>query len=229
MMGLNASGLSGTLVDVRPRTLLHFLGLTGKTGVLEARRHDRRAAVRLARGGVSGGVGGDALDAVVELLRFGNGEFSFVETACGEAGEEEGEPVPALLARADELLVEWENVGQAVPCTALTVRLRPAEMGTEDVRLSADAWTVSGAVGVTADRCTPGDLAGHLGWDRLRTYRAITELVESGCAELLPTPTERALRGPATVVVTKAERPLWPGASVDSVKGWRTPWYDPGD
>jgi len=223
--------LTGTLVDVRPRTLLHFLGLTGKTGVLRARGHDHEVAVRLARGTVVAAAGDDVVGDVVELLRLGNGEFSFEETVA--AGDRGGASVADVLAEADEVLAEWEDVSQAVPSVALAVRLRRVD-STERVTLSPDGWSV--VVEVANGHATPDELARELEWSLLRTCRAVKELAEQGRAELLPPKqTKRALRGKARAVLAKAEprvwhaadRPLWPGAGggVDSYR--RTPWDDP--
>jgi hypothetical protein len=217
--------LSGTLVDVRPRTLLQFLGLTGKSGVLRARGHEHVATVRFAGGRV---VGPDAVAAVVELLRLGNGDFEFDESTA--AAMAEGATVADVLAAADALVAEWEDVSQAVPSVAVVVRLR---VGAGDGHLSADAWDVVATL--STGPVTPTALADHLGWPHLRVCRAVKELVDSGRAELLPP--QRARRAPAgraRAVLAKAEphawhaadRPLWPGAGGASGRA-RTPWDDP--
>jgi hypothetical protein len=224
----DVSTLSGTLVDLRPRTLLHFLGLTGKSGVLRARGHEHHAVLRFAGGRV---VGTDAVATVVELLRLGNGEFDFEET--NDAAEEDGVPVADLLVAADRLVAEWEDVSQAVPSVGLVVRLHAGGGG--DVRMSADAWNVVATIAGGA--VTPTALAGHLGWPLLRVCRAVRELVDSGRAELAPPQRRRqVLQGRARSVLAKAEphawhaadRPLWPGAGGDSGRA-RTPWDDPGE
>lgn len=225
--------LSGTLVDIRPRTLLHFLGLTGKSGVLRAQGHNHDVAVRLERGRVVTSPDGDVVGDVVELLRLGNGEFSFEETtATGEGGE----PLADVLAEADEVLAEWEELSQAVPSVGLVVGLRRSEDGVGGV-LSTDAWAV--VVEVANGRATPDELAHALGWSLLRTCRAVKELAEQGRAELLPPKhTRRALRGRARAVLAKAEprvwhaadRPLWPGAGGGEGSAFRrSPWDAPGE
>lgn len=229
----NVSMLTGTLVDVRPRTLLHFLGLTGKTGVLRARGHDHDVAVRLERGSVVA-PGDDVVSDVVELLRLGNGEFSFEETAAVDNAIV-GESVPDVLAEADDVLAEWEEVSQAVPSVGLVVGLQGVGGG-EDVTLSSDAWDV--VVEVANGHATPDALARRLEWSLLRTCRAVKELAEAGRANLLPpAQTKRILQGRARAVLAKAEprvwhpadRPLWPGAGADESARRRTPWYDPGE
>jgi hypothetical protein len=226
------SMLSGTLVDIRPRTLLHFLGLTGKTGVLRARGHDHDVAVRLEHGCVTAGEGQDVVSDVVELLRLGNGEFAFEETATADGG---GEPLADVLARADEVLAEWEDVSQAVPSVGLVVALRRPKIGADDV-LSDDAWAV--VVEIAAGRYTPDELARSLGWSLLRTCRAVKELADQDRAELLPPKqAKRVLRGRGRAVLAKAEprmwhaadRPLWPGAGDDESPFRRSPWDDPGE
>jgi Domain of unknown function (DUF4388) len=227
-MTRDAATLSGTLVDLRPRTLLQFLGLTGKSGVLRARGHDHLAVVRFVRGHI---VGPDAAASVVELLRLGNGEFTFEET--DDRAGDEGAAVADVLAAADRLVAEWEDVSQAVPSVGLVVRLSAGGGG--EVRMSADAWDVVATIATGA--VTPAALAEHLGWPLLRVCRAVQALVVSERAELVPPQRpRRILHGRARAVLTKAEprvwhaadRPLWPGAGGDTGRP-RTPWDDPGE
>ncbi|HEX2039127.1 MAG TPA: DUF4388 domain-containing protein [Acidimicrobiales bacterium] len=217
--------LSGTLVDVRPRTLLQFLSLTGKSGVVRARGHEHVATVRFVGGRV---VGADAAVAVAELLRLGNGEFEFDETV-GEPADD-GAPVADVLAAADELVAEWEEISQVVPSLGLVVRLRACG---EAVHLSGDAWDVVAALAGGA--VTPPALADHLGLPLLRVCRAVKELVDGGRADLLPPQrSRRVLAGRARAVLAKAEprpwhaadRPLWPGAGSEPARA-RKPWDDP--
>jgi hypothetical protein len=225
----NAATFSGTLLDLRPRTLLQFLGLTGKSGVLRATGHEHKAAVRFAGGRV---VGDDCVAAVVELLRLGHGEFQFEETAGG--ADADSRSVAEVLVDADAVVAEWEDVSQAIPSIGLVVRLR-ASGGGVGVCLSADAWDVVATIATGA--VTPMALVAHLGWPQLRVCRAVKELVEAGRAELVPpSRPQRALHGRPRAVVAKAEprawhaadRPLWPGAAGDFGRA-RTPWDDPGE
>lgn len=218
--------LSGTLVDLRPRTLLHFLGLTGKSGDLVAHGHDRRIVLRLDGGRV---VGEDAVDTVVSLLRLGNGVFVFEERAEATGA---GRPVADVLAEADRQVAAWEDVSQAVPSVGLVVRLRAGAGGGH---LSGEAWDVVATIAGGA--VSPAALADHLGWSHLRVCAAVKELVDGGRAELAPpTRRRRVMASRARAVLAKSEakawhaadRPLWPGAGGDLGRA-RTPWDDPGE
>lgn len=221
----NESALTGRLVDFRPRTLLHFLGLTSKTGVLRLAHHDRRVALWFERGQVAGaGEDGtaDALDAVVDILRIADGRFSFDEGATPPLFAREPRQVTHLLESAIEAVMDWEECAQVVPSTALVVELQEAP---DEARLSADAWAVS--VAVAGGHTSPDQLAGHLRWPLLRTCRAVKELVDGGRAELSPPPRPRtaaAFAGEADAVLTTADRSLWPGAGSEGTP-WRTAWY----
>ena len=225
-MGTDSPALSGTLVDLRPRTLLRFLALTGKTGVLRAREHDRRAAVWLRRGAVVGTEGLDLLDGVVDLLRMPNGDFEFDE--CEAPFNGDGVPLTALLDEAATVLADWEETAQAVPSTTLVIELCHAHGDADPV--AGDAWAVS--VAVAAGHTTPARVAAEMRWGMLRTCRAVKDLVDSRRAMLLPPVRSTGmLSGPAQVVLTSgAPAPaLWPGAGVGAEGPWRTPWYDPGE
>lgn len=225
-MQRNESALSGKLVDFRPRTLLHFLGLTGKSGALRLDARDRRLVLWFHNGSVVGaGDDGsiDTLDTVVDILRVANGRFSFDEGATlATAGRPQ--PVAALLESAVEAVVDWEECAQVVPSTALAVELRSVP---GDGAVSADAWAV--VVAVTAGHLTPDAVADALGWPALRTCRAVKELVEGGRAVLSPAAQARlgTPAGPVGAALTTAvgtERALWPGAGIEGA-AWRTPWY----
>lgn len=206
--------LTGTLVDFRPRTLLHFLGLTGKSGVL--RVDDIAVAFRNGRV-----VGDDAVDAVVRMLRRPQGRFRFEEGAAAGGGE--GRGIEDVLVEATELVIDWEDVGQVVPALSVVVSLRDGPDA--EVRLSPDAWTLATAIG--AGHATPTQMAAHLGWPSLRVCQAVSELVAGGRAEVAPPPRGRvsSLSGRAEAVLSTTERPLWPGHGLAESR-WRTPWYD---
>jgi uncharacterized protein DUF4388 len=224
-VGTDSPALAGTLVDLRPRTLLHFLGLTGKTGRLHAHQNLHHAAVWLRDGDVVA-VDHDPLDSAVEMLRMANGDFGFDEVRPPGAEDAVGIPVAILLERATGQLAEWEEAAQAVPSMSLVIELCRCDA---EVRLSADAWNVS--MVVASGEATPQQVAAHLRWDPLRTCRAVKELVDAGRADLLPPVRAPVARFAESVDVavavagTGSAQPLWPGAGAE----WRTPWYDPGD
>ncbi|MBW3667641.1 MAG: DUF4388 domain-containing protein [Actinobacteria bacterium] len=230
-MDRDAPALSGSLLDFRPSTLLHFLGLTTKTGALRVATDDRTVVLWLQNGRfVGAGAGGDddVVEAVVAALRTPTGRFGFEEGAvlpeavATAAGGDRG--VVDVLEEAAEAVAEWEDCAEAIPSTAMVVTLR---RGDGDLSLTADAWSV--AVAVAAGHVTPPAVAAHLDWPPLRAWRAVKELVDAGRAGLLqpaapPPAGPHGMAGPAAAVLTSTERPLWPGGGVDS-GDWRAPWY----
>lgn len=214
-MASDPTALTGTLVDFRPRTLLHFLGLTGKSGVLRV----DDVAVSFRNGRV---LGDDVVDAVVRMLRTPQGQFRFEEAAT-LGGDSPGRPIGEVLAEAGEVVMDWEEAAQVVPSMGVVVTLCH---GDGEVRLSGDAWALSTAV--AAGHATPTALAAHLAWPALRVCRAVRELVVGGRAALAPPVRERraGLQGGAEALVTaRTEPPLWPGQG-ESESRWRTPWHD---
>lgn len=224
--------LTGSLVDFRPSTLLHFLGLTSKTGSLRVATNDRTVVLWLHNGRftAAGADGrGDLVEAVVTALRTPTGRFGFEEGAGPPADAATvawgGRAVVDVLEEAADAIAEWEDYAEVMPSTAMVVALLHA--GT-DGPLSADAWSV--VVAVAAGRDTPASVATHLAWPALRACRAVKELVDAGRAELRQpagrsATSRRSMTGPAAAVLTSTERPLWPGGGADS-GDWRTPWYD---
>lgn len=228
-VGTDSPALAGTLVDLRPRTLLHFLALTRKTGRLHVHQNLHHAAVWLRDGEVVC-VDQDPLDSVFEMLRMGNGDFGFEEELPPETDKSERMSVTSLLEQAGELLAELHEAAQTVPSMAVVIELRHCD---DEARLSADSWNVSMAV--AAGDTTPQQVAAHLRWGTLRTCRAVKELVDTGRAVVLPPVRETAswagLGEPTDVVLTSATPApaLWPGGGAEATVGWRTPWYDPGE
>lgn len=230
-MECDAPALSGSLVDFRPSTLLHFLGLTAKTGALRVATGDRTVVLWLHNGrfvGAGADGGGDLVEAVVAALRTPAGRFGFQEGAAlpepVAAGAGAGRGVVDVLEEAAEAVAEWEDYADTIPSTAMVVTLR---RGDGDVSVSTDAWSV--AVAVADGHGTPAAVAAHLDWPALRAWRAVKELMDAGRAALLEPAARRppgplAMAGPAAAVLTSTERPLWPGGGVDS-GDWRAPWY----
>lgn len=232
-MDRDAPALSGSLVDFRPSTLLHFLGLTAKTGALRVATADRTVVLWLHNGrfvGAGADGGGDLVEAVVAALRTPTGRFGFQEGAAppepvaSAAGG--GRGVVDVLEEAAEAVAEWEDYADAIPSTAMVVALRRGD-GDGGVTVTADAWSV--AVAVARGHVTPAAIAAYLDWPALRAWRAVKELVDAGRADLLepaapPAVGPHGVAGPAAAVLTSTERPLWPGGGVDS-GDWRAPWY----
>lgn len=228
----DAPALTGSLVDFRPSTLLHFLGLTAKTGALRVATGDRTVVLWLHNGRfTAAGADGrdDLIEAVVTALRTPMGRFGFEEGAGPPADAPtvawRGRAVVDVLEEAADAVAEWEDYAEIMPSTAMVVGLLHVDRGGP---LRADAWSV--VVAVAAGHDTPASVAAELGWPALRACRAIKELVDAGRAELRGpagrrATSRRSMAGPAAAVLTSTERPLWPGGGSDS-GDWRTPWYD---
>src|SRR5207244_10885378 len=82
------------------------------------------------------GLAGEPIDALFELLRLPDGDFTFTaDVEAPQAGEPR--PVQPLLAEAQSRLVEWRTIEAVVPSLATPARLA-AEAPGPTVSIDAD-------------------------------------------------------------------------------------------
>lgn len=145
-----AVALQGTIDSFPLIDVLALLEASAKTGRLEV-VGDRGRGILWVHNGeliaaeVHGSVEVDATDAVWELLRFNDGSFEF------GAGDEPPTrsftaEIAATVTAARKMLAKWERITEKVPTLNHRVTLAEHLPG-EDVRLSADDWSVLVAAG----------------------------------------------------------------------------------
>jgi hypothetical protein len=122
-------------------------------------------------------------DVLFELLRYGEGSFTF------EAGTAPEAPTPAravepLLVDVERQLVEWREIEAVVPSMDAWVSLEP-ELAAEEIAVAAERWKVIVAIG-SGTSVTGVGLTLQQG--ELPLCRQIKELVELGLAKVSTTP-----------------------------------------
>jgi hypothetical protein len=131
-------------------------------------------------------------DAVFELLRAGEGDFTFESDAVAPGGPK-GVKIEPVLAEAQARMVEWQEIERFVPSMAASLTLAPEAPGPE-VTVTADQWRVLANAGCTAD---VAGLVDAIGGSEFDTCRTVKELVEAGLMRV----EGRAPRPPEAVVV----------------------------
>lgn len=177
--------LQGTIDTFELTEVVRLLAAGAKTGVLRLEGSRGSGRVWVKEGKVTGievdhapRAGGPA-EAMFELLRFDDGNFTF---ATGEAADPEGEPtdLEEILGDAEAQLAEWREIERVVPTTRATVTLRP-ELKRGDVVLDKARWRLVAAIGGGVTVATLGE-AMDLG--ELPVSRAVKDLIELGVVDL---------------------------------------------
>lgn len=214
--------LKGSLQTVALPEVLNFLASTGKTGELHVSGGSGDGRLWFDEGRMAGfDVKGseEAFEAVFELLRIDEGEFSFYAGADRPDGvavaDGDGEVGPVVEA-AEKRLQEWSEIVAVVPSLAHRVSLR-TEAPAEEVSLTGGQWEMIVAVGT-------GRSVGEVIVDRhLREFagcQAVRELVEASLAEI-GEPEVAPLQAAVSELVAD-----WPPAE-ESVPAW-PPAEEPG-
>lgn len=178
--------LQGTLETFGLGDVLTLLATTGKTGRLRLDGDRGTGSLWFDSGEVVGATAGNVpadtelTDVLFELLRFGQGEFSF---RIGERLADSGPPqaVQPLLTGASELLVEWRELTAVVPSLVHQVVL-VADLVDDQVVLDRDQWRTVLAIG---SGCTVGALSEALGVAEVPVLRRVCELLDRGLVEVL--------------------------------------------
>jgi hypothetical protein len=138
-------------------------------------------------------------DAVFELLRAGEGDFTFESDSVAPGGGK-GIRIEPVLTEAQARLVEWQEIERYVPSMAASLALVPEAPGPE-VTVTADQWRV------LAGACRTPDVAGlvdAIGGSEFETCRTVKELVEAGLLRV----EGRPVRTETIVVVADPPAPL---------------------
>ncbi|MGI9578113.1 MAG: DUF4388 domain-containing protein, partial [Microthrixaceae bacterium] len=192
-----AVALQGTIDSFPLVDVLALLESSSKSGRLEV-VGDRGRGILWVDGGqmvcaeVHGSTEVDAVDAVWELLRFNDGSFEFTvghEPADTRYSADVGDTVDA----AGRMLVEWERITERVPGLGHMVALSPDLPG-EDVRLSADDWSVLVAAGPSR---SVRDVLAEMGASEFAGCAKLAELVDRSLVVLGEPPAGAAANGQA--------------------------------
>lgn len=146
--------LEGSLETVALPEVLQLLSDTSKTGELLVRGDRGEGRLWFAHGRLTGfsvGRAEQAADALFDLLRTGEGRFSFEADAgrpddAHRVGSEEGDEVRPVLEVAQARFAEWTEIVSVVPSMEHLVRLVEEEPA-DGVNLEAGHWPLVVAIG----------------------------------------------------------------------------------
>ncbi len=204
--------LQGSLENFTIPEILGLLANTTKTGRLKV-SGDRGTGSVWCRDGLlelaeASKLGDDAGidDVMLELLRYGSGNFSFqVDEAVPAGAEVDSAEVDAVLAGATARLEEWHEIEAVVP--SLEHALTPvAELSGAEVTIKADEWEFLVAVG---DSRTVGEVAGRLGLGEIDVSRRAKGLIERSLVDIGSNPGRRSVdQAPADVAPVLETAPV---------------------
>ena len=175
--------LSGTLKDFAADEVLVFVGHSGRSGVLTVEDGAHRGQLSIDAGHVvaaSFAEADDPVEVTFELMRLGQGGFSFDQSERLEGGGRS--PVDDVLAGARARLAEWRDIERVVPSLAALVALNPAPPGPE-VYVDRDQWATICAIGAGGP---VGQVADRLGLREFAACRAVRAVVDAGLAAVAP-------------------------------------------
>ena len=186
--------LQGTLDTFGLQDVLSLLSTTKKKGELQVRGPGFAGSVWMDEGKL---VGAEVprcptlVDAVFELMRLPEGEFSFVGDSPVRGPMTEAS-VGDVLGDAEERLIEWNDIAVHIPSVHVKLELAPAAPSSQ-VNLDPDQWrlVVASGHGVTL-----AELAEAMGMGEFQICRTAKALVENGLATAVPVAPPATPAGP---------------------------------
>lgn len=183
--------LQGTIDTFELTEVVRLLAAGEKTGVLRLEGSRGSGRVWVKSGKVTAIQVDQApraeghADAMFELLRFEDGQFTF---DSDELADPEGEPteLEEILDDAEAQLAEWREIERVVPTVRAKVTLR-RELSGADVVLDKQRWRLVAGIGSGITVATLGN-AMDLG--ELPVSRAVKDLIELGVVDIDTTKAE---------------------------------------
>ncbi|MBL8779053.1 MAG: DUF4388 domain-containing protein [Acidimicrobiales bacterium] len=199
--------------------VLRMLGSGAKTGRLRLSGDRGSGSVWIDGGKVVGAEATGARDAAAavavlfELLRYGEGSFSF---EADETTTQPGNPqdIEVLLGEAERQLEEWREIEAVVPSLAVGLALVP-DLPTSEVVVDRVRWK---AIVAVAEGRSVAAVADALELDELDACRRAKDLVEAGLVEVVEL--EEVLAPEPAVPETL------PGPTLDDAPA-TDPWAEP--
>ncbi|HEV2754425.1 MAG TPA: DUF4388 domain-containing protein [Actinomycetota bacterium] len=171
--------LTGTLDDFTLPDVLRLIGSARRTGRLDVTRDAGSGRLFFRDGDVR--AAGDARDVAFDLMRWGDGEFSWEPGAAGPAGGD-GISVEDLLEHVARRLDELAEIKTLVPSeeAVLVMAPQPPE-GAVQINISPSEWRVL----VMVDGHRPvRDIALAAGLDDIATMKVLYGLAAAGLVRL---------------------------------------------
>lgn len=177
--------LKGSLQTVALPEVLQFLSSTGKSGEFHVTGSHGEGRLWFENGHIAGfdaGASADTADAIFELLRVEDGEFSFaagVDQPEHARRSDDGD-VSRAIEVAETRLTEWREIVAVVPSVRHQLRLR-REGPSEGVVLNPEQWSL--VVAIAGGRSVSEVLADR-GLSEFTGCRAVRDLVESALVDV---------------------------------------------
>lgn len=196
--------LQGTLDTFGLEDVLSLLSSTKKKGELQVRGPGFSGSVWMDEGKL---VGAEVprcptlVDAVFELLRLPEGDFSF-QGDSPVRGPMTAQSVGDVLGDAADRLIEWRDIAVHIPSVHVKLRLEPAAPSSQ-VILDPDQWrlVVASAMGASL-----ADLSEAMDMGEFQICRTAKFLVENGLAKTEPV-APPAVPAPTAVAETPVPQP----------------------
>ncbi len=212
----SAVSLTGSLTAFTLADVLTLLASTSQTGELHAVSQDVEGWLWLADGQLANARVGSATtigEAVFELARITDGEFSFISGVVSSSGHPTV-PVAAVLQEVRPQVDEWRELQSVVPLDAV-VNLAPNPPG-QEIRIRNDQWSVLTAVG-TSGRSVKSVLE-QIGGEQIAGLRALRDLESAGLIAVgTAGPTDGHDPGPGPGGAPAPESGTSPGLPADPV------------
>ena len=192
--------LQGTLDTFGLQDVLSLLSSTKKKGELQVRGPGFAGSVWMDEGKL---VGAEVprcptlVDAVFELLRLPEGEFSF-QGDSPVRGPMTAQSVGDVLSDAEDRLIEWRDIAVHIPSVHTRLKLVPAAPSSQVV-LDPDQWRLVVAAG---HGVSLAELAEFMDMGEFQICRTAKFLVENGLAQAEP------VAPPATPAAPPAAAPV---------------------
>jgi len=178
--------LQGSLDNFALDEVLGLLASTTKSGTLEIKGDRGTGTLGLRQGQLVGAsasntANGEGLeDVLFELLRFGEGSFTF--TPGDAAGSEGPRAVADVLSAAEDRLADWRTIETVVPSLNHTVSPVPA-LPAEEITISRREWSTLIVIG---SGCPVSSVCADLGLGEVEGSRQVKILAERGLVSVGP-------------------------------------------
>ncbi len=178
--------LQGSLDNFALDEVLGLLASTTKSGTLEVKGDRGTGTLGLRQGQLIGAsasntANGEGLeDVLFELLRFGEGSFTF--TPGDVAGSEGPRAVVDMLSAAEDRLADWRTIETVVPSLNHTVSPVPA-LPAEEITITRREWSTLIVIG---SGCPVSSVCSDLGLGEVEGSRQVKILAERGLVSVGP-------------------------------------------
>ncbi len=178
--------LQGSLDNFALDEVLGLLASTTKSGTLDVKGDRGTGTLGLRQGQLVGAsasntANGEGLeDVLFELLRFGQGSFTF--TPGDVAGSEGPRAVADVLSAAEDRLADWRTIETMVPSLNHTVSPVPA-LPADEITITRREWSTLIVIG---SGCPVASVCADLGLGEVEGSRQVKVLAERGLVSVGP-------------------------------------------